>query len=177
MMIAKYAAQSTAQSAAQSTVSRRAMLTAIGSVAIAGASVIGGATGAVASGAQSTAIGDAVTLYKSPQCDCCEGYASYLRDNGFAVTTIATNDLTQMGEKYGISDALQPCHLSLVAGYVVGGHIPFDVIKRLLAEKPQIAGITLPGMPTGSPGMGGTKTGPMTIYEIAKGAPKVYAVA
>ena len=143
---------------------------------LASAAVIGGITGAFSASGPAAGSAGSVTLYKNPQCDCCEGYASYLRDHGFAVKTISTNDLTVMGEKYGISEAMQPCHLSIIAGYVVGGHVPFEVIERLLAEKPQIAGITLPGMPTGTPGMSGPKTGPLTVYEIAKGTPKVYAV-
>lgn len=159
----------------QPLLSRRNML--LGAVGAAGAAVaIGGGTTVFSSNAQTAGGGGAVTLYKNPQCECCEGYASHLRDNGFAVKTVATNDLTMMGEKYGISEAMQPCHISLIAGYVVGGHIPFEVIKRLLSEKPQIAGINLPGMPTGTPGMGGPKPGPLTIYEIGKGTPKVYAV-
>jgi hypothetical protein len=142
-----------------------------------GAVALGGVTGAFSSSAPAAGSAGAVTLYKNPQCECCEGYASHLRDHGFAVKTVATNDLTVMGEKYGIADAMQPCHISLIAGYVVGGHIPFEVVKRLLDEKPQIAGINLPGMPTGTPGMGGPKQAQLTIYEIAKGvAPKVYAV-
>lgn len=156
--------------------SRRTMM--LGVVGAAGGAVaLGGVTGAFSSSAPAAGSAGAATLYKNPQCECCEGYASHLRDHGFAVKTIATNDLTVMGEKYGIADAMQPCHISLIAGYVVGGHIPFEVIKRLLDEKPQIAGINLPGMPTGTPGMSGPKPGPLTIYEIAKGvAPKVYAV-
>src|ERR1700745_2481599 len=55
-----------------------------------------------------------VTLYKNPDCGCCEGYADYLRENGFKVTAVPTNDLTVMGEKYGILDSLQPCHISLI---------------------------------------------------------------
>ena len=104
-----------------------------------------------------------------------ESDASYLRHNGFQVKVIPTNDLTVMGEKYGITDSLQPCHISLIGGYVVGGHIPIEVVNRLLSDKPQIAGITLPGMPEGRPGMPGKKPGPLQIYEIAKGPAKVYA--
>ena len=81
-----------------------------------------------------------------------------------------------MGEKYGILDSLQPCHLSLIGGYVVGGHIPIEVIDRLLSEKPQITGISLPGMPPGTPGMPGKKPGPLTIYEIGHRPPEHYAV-
>lgn len=158
-----------------SLLSRRNML--IGIAGLGGAAVVaGGATGMFSSNAQTAGAAGTVTLYKNPQCECCEGYAAYLRTNGFAVKVIPTNDLTAMGEKDGIPGSLAPCHISLIGGYVVGGHIPFNVVRRLLDEKPQIVGINLPGMPTGTPGMGGPKT-PLTIYEITKGGgkPKVYA--
>lgn len=154
---------------------RRTMLTAIVGVA-GGTAVIGGATGIIPISAASAANRGPVTLYKNSQCECCEGYASYLGHQGFEVKVVATNDLTVMGDKYGIPEAMQPCHISLIGGYVVGGHIPIEVIDRLLAEKPQITGITLPGMPEGTPGMPGKKPGALTIYEITKGPPKAYAV-
>jgi hypothetical protein len=150
--------------------SRRALLAVIGGAGA--AALVGGAVEIMSPPAEARG---KVTLYKNPECDCCESYADYLRHNGFEVKVIPTNDLTVMGEKYGIPDSLQPCHLSLLDGYVVGGHIPIEVINRLLSEKPQIAGITLPGMPQGTPGMPGKKPGPLTIYEIGKGPPKVYA--
>ena len=154
--------------------SRRAALTIlIGGAG--GAALIGGATGIVPLSAEPAPARGEVTLYKSPQCDCCEGYADYLRHNGFKLKAISTNDLTVIAEKYGVPDSLQPCHISLIGGYVVGGHIPIEVIDKLLSAKPQIAGITLPGMPEGTPGMPGTKSGPLQIYEIGKGPPRVYA--
>jgi hypothetical protein len=107
---------------------------------------------------------------------CCEGYADYLRSNGFDVHIVPTHDLELLDSKYGIAADLRPCHLSLVGGYVVGGHVPIGVVNRLLSEQPQIAGITLPGMPAGTPGMPGEKPGPLRIYEIGKGPRKVYAV-
>ena len=140
-----------------------------------GAALIGGATGVVTLNAGPVVDRGQVTLYKNPQCECCEGYADYLHHNGFQVTAVPTNDLTVMGERYGIPDSLQPCHISLIGGYVVGGHIPIEIINGLLSEKPQITGITLPGMPEGTPGMPGRKPGPLTIYEIGNGPPKVYA--
>jgi len=153
---------------------RRTVL--VGAIGVAsGAALIGGAAGIISSNAKPLADRRNVTLYKNPECQCCEGYADYLRHNGFEVKVIPTNDLTIMGEKYGIPDSLQPCHLSLMAGYVVGGHIPIEVIDRLLSEKPQITGISLPGMPPGTPGMPGQKPGPLTIYEIGQRPPKVYA--
>ena len=154
--------------------SRRTVLMSAVGVA-GGVALIGGATGIFSPNAQPVANRGDVTLYKNPECECCEGYADYLRHNGFEVKVIPTNDLTIMGGKYGIPDSLQPCHLSLMAGYVVGGHIPIEVINRLLSEKPQITGITLPGMPTGTPGMPGEKPGPLTIYEIGQHPPKRYA--
>src|SRR6266704_485079 len=154
--------------------SRRSVLTIlIGGVG--GAAVIGGAAGVIPLSAESAPNRGEVTLYKNPQCDCCEGYASYLHHNGFQVKVIPTNDLTVMGQKYGIADNDQPCHISLIGGYVVGGHIPIEVVNRLLSEKPQITGITLPGMPEGTPGMPGKKPGPLDIYEIGGNPPKVYA--
>lgn len=117
------------------------------------------------------------TLYKNPQCSCCEGYAAYLRKNGFDVDVKATNDLAEISSKAGVPEKLQGCHTMLVDGYVVDGHVPVRVVRKLLSERPAIAGITLPGMPEGSPGMSGRKTGPFTIYAVTKdGAPPtIYA--
>ena len=109
-----------------------------------------------------------VTLYKNPQCGCCEGYADYLRENGFDVTVKATHDLAEMSREAGISDEFQGCHLSFVDGYVVSGHVPVGTVEKLLTERPDIKGVTLPGMPMGSPGMSGTKEAPFEMLEITK---------
>lgn len=116
-----------------------------------------------------------VTIYKDPQCSCCEGYADYLRRNGFAVSVVNTHDLPLMNEDLAVPDELQGCHLSKIAGYVVEGHVPVNVVRRLLSEKPPIKGITLPGMPEGSPGMYGKKTAPFSIYALGDGPAKLYA--
>ena len=117
------------------------------------------------------------TMYKNPECSCCEGYAAYLRRNGFEVDVKPTNDLAEISRKSGVPQQLQGCHTMFVNGYVVDGHVPINTVRKLLSEKPAIAGIALPGMPLGSPGMGGTKEAPFTIYAITKdGAdPSVYA--
>lgn len=117
-----------------------------------------------------------VTLYKNPQCGCCEDYADYLRANGFTVTVNPTHDLTQKSRDAGIPDEFQGCHLAFIGDYVVSGHVPINTVNKLLNERPAIKGVTLPGMPTGSPGMGGPKTGPFHIYGVGGSAPKVYAV-
>ena len=109
-----------------------------------------------------------VTLYKNPECECCEGYAAYLRKHGFAVKVNASNDLAEISRKAGIPPELEGCHTAFIGDYVVDGHVPVEVINKLLSEHPQIKGITLPGMPAGSPGMTGRKSGPFTIYAVGK---------
>ncbi|NRC56579.1 CopG family transcriptional regulator [Mesorhizobium sediminum] len=117
------------------------------------------------------------TLYKNPQCGCCEGYADYLRENGFEVEVKPTNDLTRISREAGVPKDFQGCHTMFVDGYVVDGHVPVATVRKLLSERPDIAGVTLPGMPLGSPGMGGEKTGPFTVYTVRKGGkpPTVFA--
>lgn len=115
-----------------------------------------------------------VTVYRDPNCGCCAGWAEHMRQNGFDVTVKPVDDLPAMNRMAGIADDLQSCHLAQVGGYTVSGHVPAHVVQRLLAERPAIPGITLPGMPMGSPGMGGAKAAPFTIYEIGRGEPQVY---
>ena len=108
------------------------------------------------------------TLYKNPSCTCCEGYAQYLDENGFQVDVRPTNDLAEISRNAGVPEELEGCHTMFAGGYVVDGHVPVEVVRKLLAERPQIAGITLPGMPSGSPGMGGSKAETWTIYAVTK---------
>lgn len=110
----------------------------------------------------------AVMLHRTPQCGCCEEYAAYLREAGFAVTVRETDDLAGLSRAAGVPEALAGCHLARVEGYVVEGHVPVEAIRRLLAERPPLRAITLPGMPPGSPGMMGTKVGPFTIHAIGR---------
>jgi hypothetical protein len=117
-----------------------------------------------------------VTLYKNPQCGCCEGYAKYLRENGFSVTVKPTHELVAMSRKAGVPDDFQGCHFSLIDDYFVSGHVPVATVNKLLTERPFIKGITLPGMPQGSPGMSGVKREPFTTYSVGGGKPKVYAI-
>ena len=98
--------------------------------------------------------------------------------NGFTLEVKPTNDLAEISRKAGVPSELQGCHTTFVDGYVVDGHVPIKTIRKLLSERPAIAGITLPGMPTGSPGMTGQKTAPFKIYAVNKDGtpPTVYAV-
>ena len=118
------------------------------------------------------------TLYKNPQCSCCEQYASYLRRNGFTVKVVPTHDLSLIRRQAGLNvpEKLEGCHTMFIDKYVVEGHVPLKTLDKLLTERPAIRGISLPGMPTESPGMGGPKTEPFTIYEHGSDEePRTYA--
>jgi hypothetical protein len=116
-----------------------------------------------------------VEMYKNPECNCCEWYANYLHNHGYSVVVRPTHNLSLVRREHGVPDRLAGCHTLLVGGYVVEGHVPVATLDRLLSERPKIKGISLPGMPEGSPGMTGRKSGPFTIYEISD-QQKVYAV-
>jgi hypothetical protein len=118
----------------------------------------------------------AVAMYKNPQCSCCDAYAKYLRQHGFNVTVTPTHNMSLISRQHGVPDNLAGCHTMLIGGYVVEGHVPVSAINKLLTERPPIKGISLPGMPEGSPGMTGRKTEPFTIYEISDGPAKIFAV-
>ena len=96
-----------------------------------------------------------VTVYKDPNCGCCSKWVEYMKQNGFNVTSIDTSDVASVKAKYGIGPELQSCHTAIIGDYAVEGHVPAEEIHRMLKEKPAIAGLAVPGMPTGSPGMEG----------------------
>ncbi len=111
--------------------------------------------GVVAAGEPTgTAAGESIVVYKSPTCGCCTGWVEYLRDNGFSVETHDVTDMEAVRANYGVTNPrLKSCHTALVGGYVVEGHVPADDVRRLLSERPEVVGITAPGMPQMSPGM------------------------
>ena len=118
----------------------------------------------------------AIKVYKTPSCGCCKGWVQHLRDNGFQVETMDMPDLSAVKQKYGVKPALQACHTATVNGYVIEGHVPADVILKLLKEHPAVTGVAVPGMPSGSPGMEG---GPKEHFDVLSfdraGHTKVYA--
>lgn len=94
-----------------------------------------------------------ITVYKSPTCGCCTKWVSHLQENGFDVETVDLNDLRMIKSMSGIKPEQASCHTARVDDYVIEGHVPADDIKHLLAERPEARGLTVPGMPKGSPGM------------------------
>jgi hypothetical protein len=117
------------------------------------------------------------TLYKDQSCQCCEAHAKYLRKNGIDLDVVAVPNLAQMSSQAGVPSALMGCHIIKLDGYVFEGHITSEIIKRFLAEKPKdVVGLSLPGMPTGVPGMEGEGTGSHKVYAINKdGTTATYA--
>lgn len=144
-------------------VTRRKLL-ACGSLMVLSAAL--GWTPLLAAGSKATV---PVMLYKTPGCECCSGYADYLSSHGFTVTVKETEKLASISGNAGIPAELQGCHISFMAGYVVDGHVPIEAVQKLLAERPAIKGLALPGMPPGSPGMPGPKQGPFIIHAIEEG--------
>jgi hypothetical protein len=94
-----------------------------------------------------------VTVYKSASCGCCKIWVERLRAAGFEVQTHDVDNLNSVKQRVGIPYGMGSCHTAEVDGYFVEGHVPVEDIKRLLRERPKAKGITVPGMPAGSPGM------------------------
>lgn len=108
----------------------------------------------------------AATIYKSPSCGCCGQYAAYLERAGYGVAVEGVEDMSGIKAQYDVPYELESCHTMDIGGYVVEGHIPEEAVRKLLAERPDIKGIGMAGMPSGSPGMPGPKTSDFVIYEI-----------
>jgi hypothetical protein len=111
--------------------------------------------------------GQSVTVYKSPNCGCCSGHAKALEQAGFTVTIEETDNLDLVKQTHNIPVGGESCHTSMIGDYVVEGHVPLEAIEKSVTEKPEIAGIGLPGMPIGTPGMPGRKTAPYEVYQLS----------
>lgn len=109
----------------------------------------------------------AVTVYKDPNCGCCSNWVAHLRDNGFSVTEVEVEDIAAYKEKYKVPAHLGSCHTAVIDSYVVEGHVPAADILKLLQDRPEITGLTVPGMPVGSPGMEvGDRKDPFDVMAI-----------
>ena len=94
----------------------------------------------------------------------------HLQANGFKVQKrdVFGKQFTDVKSKYGVPQRLYSCHTAVIDGYVIEGHVPADLIKRMLIEKPTIIGLAVPGMPVGSPGMEGPKPEPYEVFTFDK---------
>lgn len=110
-----------------------------------------------------------ITVYRSPSCGCCGAWIDYLKTQGFQTTNLLASDMEAVKQKYNVPDKLASCHTAVINGYVIEGHVPADDIKRLLKEKPSVAGLSVPQMPIGAPGMeAGNRRDPFTVFSFDK---------
>lgn len=114
-------------------------------------------------------------VYKSPTCGCCSAWVDHLREQGFDVEARDVADVAQYKLEHGVPYDLGSCHTAVIGGYVIEGHVPAANIRRLLAERPDIAGLAVPGMPSGSPGMPGPAQSYAVIAFDRDGNQQVYA--
>lgn len=120
------------------------------------------------------ATGTPVTVHKTPWCGCCAGWAQHLKYNGFDVTIEEAEDLDPIKRLMGVPPHLQSCHTAVVEGYVIEGHVPAQAIERLLAERPALTGLAVPGMPMGSPGMEGATSEAYDVIAFGPAGETVY---
>jgi hypothetical protein len=113
--------------------------------------VVAGWAGSVWLAAQSAK--PKMMVYKSATCGCCAKWVEHMKANGFDVTAQDVEDIDQVKREHGVPAAAASCHTAVVNGYVVEGHVPADAVQKMLKDKPSIAGLAVPGMPIGSPGM------------------------
>ena len=113
--------------------------------------------------------GKQITVHYSLSCGCCVNFIGYLRDLGLKPEAHQEPDPNTIKEKLNIPQDMRSCHTTVIGDYFIEGHMPIEAVEKLLKEKPEIDGIALPGMPSGSPGMPGLKSEPFKVYAIKEG--------
>lgn len=115
------------------------------------------------------------TVYKNPNCSCCEAYAEHLRRAGFTVKVVPSEEMSAIKQKLQVPASLASCHTTVIGKYVVEGHVPIASVKRLLKEKPATKGLAVPGMPASSPGMEAPVSERYTVFAFSgSSAPQAY---
>ncbi len=118
----------------------------------------------------------AITVYKDPNCGCCSKWVAHMRDAGFTLTERNTTDMATVKRERKVPEGLHSCHTSVVDGYVFEGHVPADLVAKVLRERPALLGLAVPGMPQSAPGMdigheryevhSFTKAGETAVYDV-----------
>lgn len=122
-------------------------------VALLAVAGLGGCGGGDKGAAEVQAAVPVMTVYKSPTCGCCVAWVDHLRANGLTVEVVDEPQMNPLKGSLGVPGDLRSCHTATIGDYVVEGHVPAQDIQRLLAERPAVRGLAVPGMPIGSPGM------------------------
>ncbi|HEX2165820.1 MAG TPA: DUF411 domain-containing protein [Longimicrobiales bacterium] len=138
------------------------------------------ASAVVGAASSDVAPADTLVVYKSPTCGCCSKWVDHVRENGFAVVTHDVDDPSELNAKkqeLGVPVGRASCHTATIAGYTIEGHVPADLIQKLLSESPRgVKGLAVPGMPAGSPGMEGWRTEEYDVLAFdSAGSVSVYA--
>ncbi|TIC83419.1 DUF411 domain-containing protein [Crenobacter intestini] len=116
------------------------------------------------------------TMYKDPHCGCCDAWAKHMQDNGFKIDSKIDAQMSQTKDKLGVPGSLRSCHTAKIGNYLFEGHVPADLVIKVLRDKPAIAGLAVPGMPLGSPGMEGPTRQPYQVLTFDRqGRTTVYA--
>ncbi|WP_125255837.1 DUF411 domain-containing protein [Brevundimonas fluminis] len=119
-----------------------------------------------------------LTVYKTPTCPCCDGWVAHMREAGFTTAVTVVDDLQPIRQRAGLPDALASCHTGMIGGYVVEGHVPAADVIHILDQRPSAVGLTVPGMPLGSPGMEtpqGRRQPYDTLLVLRSGETRVFA--
>ena len=117
-----------------------------------------------------------VTVYKDASCGCCKKWIEHMQASGFTVDAHDSADMDAVKDHYGVPSGVRSCHTALVGNYVVEGHVPAADVERMLKEQPKAAGLSVPGMVMGSPGMEGSMSRPYTVLAFQKtGATTTFA--
>ncbi len=161
--------------------SRRAFLATAAQLGLASLATVVGAKMLGAQPAPKKAVAGAalppMTVYKDPNCGCCTEWVNHVRKAGFVVTVRDTADMSSVKASFGVPSALESCHTARVGAYAIEGHVPADLIQKLLREQPVARGLAVPGMPQGSPGM--EQGAPKDAYDVVlfdkAGKTRVYA--
>ncbi len=116
-----------------------------------------------------------MVVYKDPSCGCCHEWANAMKNAGFSVVSKDVDDMDAVKKRFAAPADMQGCHTAILAGYFIEGHVPLEAITRLLVERPDIAGLAVPGMPSGSLGMGDDPGASYDVFAVGKdGARSVY---
>jgi hypothetical protein len=107
-----------------------------------------------------------MTVYKSSTCGCCKLWVDHAKSHGFPVRVVDTDDLGGVKRDLGIPAQLASCHTVVVGGFLIEGHVPAVDVKRLLATRPRVRGLAVPGMPIGAPGMEQGAPADYTRYDV-----------
>ena len=118
-----------------------------------------------------------MTVFKTPWCGCCQVWTEAMEKAGYKLTIKHLDDLTTIRKQASVTDEMAGCHTAVLGDYVLEGHVPLQEIEKLLSERPAIRGISVPGMPQGSLGMGYDKNAKYTVFSFkhdVKSTPEIF---